>query len=110
MGIRIFKIFKITLIHRRNEFRGAQHTLAELEKLKKDGTNNYKTPFQIDIINKGEKFKYLEIKNDDGKIENIEVDVILGFFGLIMQLGPIAEWGLNMIKKLLKLILKIFKQ
>ena len=41
----------------------------------------------------------MEIKNDNNKIENIETDVILGFFGLIMQLGPIAEWGLNMNKK-----------
>ena len=39
------------------------------------------------------------VKNDDGKIEKVEVDTILGFFGLIMQLGPIAEWGLNMSKK-----------
>ena len=33
------------------------------------------------------------------KVEKIETDYILGFFGLIMQLGPIAEWGLNMNKK-----------
>ena len=33
------------------------------------------------------------------KTEKIQTDVILGFFGLIMKLGPIAEWGLNMDKK-----------
>ena len=41
----------------------------------------------------------MEIKDDNGKIENISTDVILSFFGLIMKLGPIAEWGLNMDKK-----------
>ena len=41
----------------------------------------------------------ISIKDDNGKIENISTDVILSFFGLVMKLGPIAEWGLNMDKK-----------
>ena len=93
------KYSKVTLIHRRNEFRGAPHTLKELEKLKAAGKITIKTPFQIDSINDGKEIKFIKIKNDDEKIENIETDFILGFFGLIMQLGPIAEWGLNMDKK-----------
>ena len=41
----------------------------------------------------------MEIKNDDGKIISINADYALGFFGLIMQLGPILDWGLNINKK-----------
>ena len=93
---------KVTLIHRRNEFRGAPHTLKELEKLKAEGKITIKTPFQIDSINEGKEIKFINIKNDDEKTEKIETDIILGFFGLIMQLGPIAEWGLNMDKKTIK--------
>jgi len=93
------KCSNVTLIHRRNEFRGAPHTLKELERLKREGKINIKTPFQIESINKGKEIKFIKIKNDDEKIEKIETDIILGFFGLIMQLGPIAEWGLNMDKK-----------
>ena len=93
------KYSKVTLIHRRNEFRGAPHTLKELEKLKGEGKISIKTPFQIKSINDGKELKFIEIKDDDEKTEKIETDVILGFFGLIMQLGPIAEWGLNMNKK-----------
>ena len=93
------KCSNVTLIHRRNEFRGAPHTLKELERLKREGKINIKTPFQIDSINKGKEIKFIKIKNDDEKIEKIETDIVLGFFGLIMQLGPIAEWGLNMDKK-----------
>ena len=89
----------VTLIHRRNEFRGAPHTLKELEKLKSQGKITIKTPFQIDSISEGNEIKFIKIKNDDGKTEKIETEIILGFFGLIMQLGPIAEWGLNMNKK-----------
>ena len=96
------KYSKVTLIHRRNEFRGAPHTLKELEKLKAEGKITIKTPFQIDSINEGKEIKFMKIKNDDEKTEKIETDIILGFFGLIMQLGPIAEWGLNMEKKTIK--------
>ena len=44
---------KVTLIHRRDEFRGAPHTLAELKKLKKQGKIFIKTPFQIKSVNNG---------------------------------------------------------
>ena len=89
----------VTLIHRRDEFRGAPHTLAELEKLRKEGKISIKTPFQINSINPGNKLSSIEIKSDNEKKEKIPTDIIFGFFGLIMQLGPIAEWGLNMNKK-----------
>ena len=93
------KYSKVTLIHRRNEFRGAPHTLKELEKLKTEGKISIKTPFQIKSINTGKELKFIEIKDEEEKTEKIETDIILGFFGLIMQLGPITEWGLNMNKK-----------
>ena len=103
------KYSKVTLIHRRNEFRGAPHTLKELEKLKGEGKISIKTPFQIKSINDGKELKFIEIKDDDEKTEKIETDVILGFFGLIMQLGPIAEWGLNMNKKTIEVNTKNFQ-
>ena len=49
------KYSKVTLIHRRNEFRGAPHTLKELEKLKAEGKITIKTPFLIDSINEDSK-------------------------------------------------------
>ncbi len=98
-ALELSKYSKVTLIHRRDEFRGAPHTLEELKKLKENGKIIIKTPFQIKSINNGNELKFIEIKDDNEKIEKIETDLILGFFGLIMQLGPIAEWGLNMNKK-----------
>ena len=41
----------------------------------------------------------VEIKSEDGESKTLKADYVLGFFGLIMQLGPIAEWGLNLDKK-----------
>ena len=100
--LELSKFSKITLIHRRNEFRGAQHTLAEIKKLEKEGKVSIKTPCQLESLDNERDLKSITIKFDDGKTEKIQTDVILGFFGLIMKLGPIAEWGLNMDKKTIK--------
>ena len=98
-ALELSKFSSITLIHRRNEFRGAQHTLDEIKKLEKTGKIKIKTPFQLESIEGDEQLKSITIKDDDGKIETLKTDTILSFFGLVMKLGPIAEWGLNMDKK-----------
>ena len=100
---------EVTLIHRREQFTGAPHTLNELKKLKKDGKIRIKTSYQINAINKDDILSEVEIKNDDGKIEKIETEIILAFFGLIMNLGPIADWGLNMTKKTIEVNSKDFQ-
>ncbi len=93
------KIAHVTLIHRREEFRGAPHTLNEIKKLEKAGKLQIKTKYQLSSIEGDKDIKSITIKNDDEKTIKIDTDYILSFFGLIMQLGPIAEWGLNMNKK-----------
>ena len=97
--LELSKFSKITLIHRRNEFRGAPHTLSEIKKLENEGKISIKTPCQLESIAGDKNIDSISIKFDDGKIEKIKTDTILSFFGLIMKLGPIAEWGLNMNKK-----------
>ena len=93
------KIAHVTLIHRREEFRGAPHTLNEIKKLEKAGKLQIKTKYQLSSIEGDKDIKSITIKNGDEKTTKIDTDYILSFFGLIMQLGPIAEWGLNMNKK-----------
>jgi thioredoxin reductase (NADPH) len=97
--LELSKYSKITLIHRRNEFRGAPHTLSEIKKLENEGKILVKTPCQLDSINGEKNIESISIKFEDGKVEKIKTDTILSFFGLVMKLGPIAEWGLNMNKK-----------
>ena len=98
-ALELSKFSKINLIHRREEFRGAPHTLSEIKKLEKDGKISIKTPCQLESIEGDTSIKSITLKFDDGKTEKINTDVVLSFFGLIMKLGPIAEWGLNMNKK-----------
>ena len=108
-ALELSKFSNITLIHRRNEFRGAPHTLSEIKKLEKEGKITVKTPCQLESIEGNTKIDFLSIKFDDGKIEKIKTDIILSFFGLIMKLGPIADWGLNMNKKTIEVNSKNFE-
>ena len=103
------KFSKINLIHRRDEFRGAPHTLSEIKKLEKEGKIFIKTPCQLESIEGKDKIDTITIKFDSGKTEQIKTDVVLSFFGLIMKLGPIAEWGLNMNKKTIEVNSKNFE-
>ncbi len=98
-ALELSKISNVTLIHRREEFRGAPHTLSQIKKLEKQKKISIKTPYQLVGIDGGNSLNSITIKSDDGKTEKIETNIILSFFGLIMKLGPIAEWGLNMDKK-----------
>tara|TARA_B100000029_G_scaffold289522_1_gene283227 strand:+ start:197 stop:1219 length:1023 start_codon:yes stop_codon:yes gene_type:complete len=98
-AIELSKISDVVLIHRRNEFRGAEHSTTVVKKLEKEGKLKIKTPFQINSIEGEKKIESITIKNESGKVEKITTDYVLGFFGLIMKLGPIAEWGLNLEKK-----------
>ena len=98
-AIELSKIADVTLVHRRDEFRGAEHTTQLARKLEKEGKLKIKTPYQINSIEGKKNLEAIIIKTEDGKTEKIITDCVLGFFGLIMKLGPIAEWGLNLEKK-----------
>ena len=89
----------ITLVHRRSEFRGLKSSAEKVKTLEKEGKIKIKTPFQIDSIVGKEKIEAIMIKNENGKIEKIQTEYLLGFFGLIMKLGPITDWDLNLNKK-----------
>ena len=108
-ALELSKFSKINLIHRRNEFRGAPHTLSEIKKLEKEGKIFIKTPCQLESIEGKDKIDTITVKFENGKTEQVKTDIILSFFGLIMKLGPIAEWGLNMNKKTIEVNAKNFE-
>ena len=100
-AIELSKNSKVTLIHRRDEFRGAGASVEKLYELKKENKLDVLTKFSIKDVKGNGKLESVEIKGDDGEIRSINTDYVLGFFGLIMQLGPILDWGLNIDKKLI---------
>ena len=90
---------KINLVHRRDEFSGAQASVDKVKELEKEGRINLFTKYQINSIKGEDNIESISIKHDEGKIKEFKTDFVLGFFGLIMQLGPILDWGLNINKK-----------
>ena len=90
---------KINLIHRRDGFSGAQASVDKVKELEKAGKINLFTQYQINSIKGGDSIQTVSIKHDEGEIKELKTDYVLGFFGLIMQLGPILDWGLNLNKK-----------
>jgi thioredoxin reductase (NADPH) len=93
---------RVTLIHRRDDFRAAPHSVAKMRELVAAG--------EMDLIIaqatalKGETGHSLEsvlIEDADGKESHIEADAFLPFFGLTMKLGPVAEFGLNLHENLI---------
>ena len=89
----------IKLVHRRDEFRGAESSINKVKQLEKKGKIEILTQYQLSSVEGANKINSIDIKHEDGNIKKIETDYVLGFFGLIMQLGPILNWGLNLDKK-----------
>ena len=98
-AIELSKESHVNLIHRRDEFRGAQATVDKMHALVKDGKINLFTKYQMANVHGEQTLESIDIKHDNDEIKNLKTEYVLGFFGLIMQLGPIANWGLNLNKK-----------
>ena len=98
-AIELSKSSNINLIHRRDEFTGAQLSIDKIKELEKSGKLKIYTKYQLNSVKGEQNIKSIEIKHDDEGLEELETDYVLGFFGLIMKLGPILDWGLNLDKK-----------
>ncbi len=98
-AIELSKNSKINLIHRRDEFKGAQSTVEKVQELAKEGKINLLTKYQLKDAKGSNSLESIDILHDNKEVKNLKTDFVLGFFGLIMQLGPIANWGLNLDKK-----------
>jgi len=98
-AIELSKESKITLVHRRDEFRGAPASVEKIKQLQKEKKIDLLTKYSIKDVAGNESIESVEIKNEEGETKVINTNYVLGFFGLIMQLGPILDWGLNVNKK-----------
>ena len=98
-AIELSNTSNVSLIHRRDEFRGAPASVKKIKELSQKNIINLFTKYSIKDVKGNGSLEEVEIKSEDGESKTIKADYVLGFFGLIMQLGPIAEWGLNLDKK-----------
>ncbi len=98
-AIELSSTSKVSLIHRRDEFRGAPASVQKIKELSEKKKINLFTKYSIKDVKGNGSLEEVEIKSENGESKTLKADYVLGFFGLIMQLGPIAEWGLNLDKK-----------
>ena len=96
--VELSKIAKsISLVHRRDAFRGAQHTEEMMRNLVKDGKVNLLTPYLIDSIIGDDCVTNVSLKNfESNEIETHDADELIFLFGLNKKLGPILEWDLEL--------------
>ncbi|WP_289645070.1 NAD(P)/FAD-dependent oxidoreductase [Maribacter aestuarii] len=95
---------EVTLVHRRNEFRGALDSVEKVQQLKNEGKINLITPAEIVKLNGEDKLSSVTIRKTSNAAENIELEVdnFIPLFGLSPKLGPIADWGLEIEKNAIK--------
>ena len=87
----------ISLIHRRDAFRGAPDSEMQVRKLADEKKIKLLTPYIIKDFNEGDKIKDVVLFNSETKDDStISVDYILFFYGLNKKLGPINKWGLEL--------------
>ena len=87
----------IQLVHRRDEFRGAPNSEAQVRELIETGKVKLKTPYVIEELVGNKKISGVRVRNFKSKeIEEIKCDEILFLFGLHKKLGPIADWNLDL--------------
>ena len=92
----------VTLIHRRNEFRGHLDSVEKVQELKDAGRINLITPAEVtDVLGDG-KVEAIEITRKDEAPFTLETDHFIPLFGLSPKLGPIANWGLEIEKNAIK--------
>jgi thioredoxin reductase (NADPH) len=96
------KAESVVLLHRREEFRAAPASVAKMKEL----CDNYEMQFLVGQVTgfeaREDKLSEIKVTGADGVTRRLPLDNLLVFFGLSPKLGPIAEWGLDIERKQLK--------
>ena len=92
---------EVTLVHRRNEFRGALDSVDKVQELKTAGKIRLITPAEVIGINGAERIESIVLE-ENGATRTIETDYFIPLFGLTPKLGPIGDWGLEIEKNAIK--------
>jgi thioredoxin reductase (NADPH) len=97
------KARSLTLVHRREEFRAAPATVQRMRDLVAAGKMQLAIGHAVAIHGEGHQVSALVVQAHDGQTTlQIAADQVLAFYGLHPKLGPVADWGLELEKKALK--------
>jgi thioredoxin reductase (NADPH) len=88
---------RVMVVHRRDKFRCAPESATRLHALVEGGKLDLITPYQLaGLEGANGQLTAVQVATLDGQPRRLEADSLLAFFGLAMNLGPIADWGLNL--------------
>lgn len=93
---------RVTLLHRRDEFRAAPDSVNKMRKLAEAGEIDLVLGQVTEVRGEDGRLQSALVKQSDGTTREIACDAMLPFFGLTMKLGPIADWGLNLAENLIE--------
>ena len=92
----------LAVVHRRAKFRAAPDTVAKMKALAEAGTIDMVVPYQLaGLAGDADGLMAVIVRDLDGGERRLEADVLLPFFGLSQNLGPILDWGLPLEKSLI---------
>jgi thioredoxin reductase (NADPH) len=86
----------VTLVHRRDDFRAAPHSVAQMRELVASGKMQLKIGQITALEGDAGKLTAATIKGNDNTTAKINCNTMLPFFGLTMKLGPVANWGIKL--------------
>ena len=92
---------RITLIHRRDAFRAAPHSVNAMRELVASGSMDFILGQVSGLKGEDGQLSALVLRKETGETVDLAIDDMLPFFGLTMKLGPIADWGLNLHENLI---------
>ena len=85
----------VQLVHRRDKYRAAPESVTRLRQLAADGRLELVVPYQLaGLLGSNGRLESVLVESLDGVARRLEADVMLAFYGLSMDLGPISAWGL----------------
>ncbi|AUC98250.1 NAD(P)/FAD-dependent oxidoreductase [Bradyrhizobium sp. SK17] len=87
---------RITLLHRRDDFRAAPHSVEQMRTLVADGKMDLRIGQVTGLEGASGQLTGATLKGNDNAISTIACDTMLPFFGLTMKLGPVANWGVEL--------------
>ena len=93
---------EVTLIHRRNEFRGALDSVEKVQELKNQGKINLITPAEVVTLKGNGHIEAISVKKEGEEAFDLQTDYFIPLFGLTPKLGPLTEWGLKIEKNAIK--------
>ena len=88
----------VAVVHRRQKFRAAPGSAEKLKALAAAGKIEIVTPYQLAGLDGEADLKAVIVRDMDGDTRSLEADVLLPFYGMSQNLGPIAEWELDLEK------------